>query len=53
MGRRLARERSLRTASSMSASSSLRDSVQSSPAFSPLSTGVGNSAPAPGGGATK
>src|ERR1700674_3570095 len=47
------RERSLRTASSISASSSLRVSVTSSPAFSPLSRVMGNSAPPPGGGATK
>src|SRR5258708_5850753 len=47
------RVRSLRTASSISASSSLRVSVTSSSAFSPLSRVMGNSAPPPGGGATK
>src|SRR5260370_39525688 len=47
------RERSLRTASSISASSSLRVRVTSSPALSPLSRVMGNSAPPPGGGPTK
>src|SRR5260370_27264719 len=47
------RERSLRTASSISASSSLHVTVTSSPAFSPLSRVMGNSAPPPAGVATK
>src|SRR5260370_2013156 len=46
------RVRSLRTASSISASSSLRVSVTSSSAFSPLSPVMGNSAPPPGGATT-